>query len=114
MAWFDPPLHKPGNKKCPSCGNSVRRESMGYLWSTRYCTQCGAALRHDLARFFMGLVLIAPLVAVWVWCIWDETVWPLWARCLSFVVYLLALGLNWWWFPSISLREKAPSKPRSS
>ena len=112
MAWFDPPLHKLGNKKCPSCGSPVR-ESMGYLWSTRYCTQCGSALRHDLGRFFVGLVLIAPLLAAWVWSI-DETVLPWWAHFLSFAGYLLALGLNWWWFPSVRLREKVPSKPRSS
>ena len=114
MALFDPPLYKPGNKECPSCGSPVRRESMGYLWSTRYCTQCGSALGHDIARFFAGLVLIAPLVAVWVWCIWDEAVWPLWARLLSFAGYLFALGLNVWWFPSVNLREKAALKPRSS
>jgi uncharacterized protein (DUF983 family) len=113
MAWLDQPLYKPGNKKCPSCGNPVRRESMGYLWSTRYCTQCGAALRHDLPRFFMGLVLIAPLLAAWIWSIFDETVLPRWGKLLFLLGYFLALGLNWWWFPSIKLREKVPSKPRS-
>ena len=114
MAWFDPPLYKPGNKRCPSCGSPVRRESMGYLWSTRYCTQCGAALRHDIGRFFVGLVLIAPLLAAWTWSILDATVWPPWAHILSFAGYLLALALNWCWFPSVRLREKAPLKPRSS
>ncbi len=114
MAWFDPPLHKPGNKKCPSCGSPVRRESMGYLWSTRYCGQCGSALRHDLRRFFMGLVLIAPLLAAYLWSIFDETVLPPWAHFLSFAGYLLALGLHWWWFPSVRLREKASSKACTS
>ena len=111
MALFDPPLNKPGNKKCPNCGSPVKRESMGPLWSTRYCTQCGSALRHDIGRFVAGLVLIAPLLAVWVWCLLDEAVWPLWADFLSFAGYLLAVGLNWLWFPSVRLREKAPAKP---
>ena len=113
MAWFDPPLYKPGNRRCPNCANPVRRESMGYLWSTRYCTQCGSTLRHDIGRFFAGLVLVAPLLAVWVWCIWENA-WQSWADFLSFVSYLLALGLNLWWFPSTKLREKAALKPRSS
>jgi uncharacterized protein (DUF983 family) len=114
MALFNPPLCKPGNRKCPSCGNSVRRNSMGYLWSTRYCTQCGVALRHDIARFFAGLVVIAPIIAVWVWSIWDSAVLPRWAHFLPFVGYLLSLGLNWWWFPSIKLREKATLKNTDS
>jgi uncharacterized protein (DUF983 family) len=113
MGLFDAPLYKPGNKKCPSCGNRVRRESMGYLWSTRYCTQCGAALRHDIARFFAGLAVITLLLGVWAWSIWDTTVLPRWAHPLPFVGYLLALGLNLWWFPSVKLREKAALKPRS-
>jgi len=113
MALFDPPLYRPGNKKCPNCGSPVKRESMGPLWSTRYCTQCGSALRHDIGRFAAGLVLIAPLLAVWVWGIWDETMWPLWARLLSLAGYLLGLGLNVWWFPSVKLREKSALKPRS-
>jgi uncharacterized protein (DUF983 family) len=108
MAWFDPPLYKPGNKKCPSCGNPVRRESMGYLWSTRYCTQCGVALRHDIGRVFVGLVLVAPLLAAWAWSIWDESLLPGWSHLLLLAGYLLALVLNMWWFPSIKLREKAP------
>jgi len=113
MAWFDPPLYKPGNKKCPSCGSPVRRESMGYLWSTRYCTQCESALRHDLGRFFAGLVLVAPLLAAWAWSIWDESLLPWWVHLLLLAGYLLALVLNMWWFPSIKLRERADAQPLS-
>jgi uncharacterized protein (DUF983 family) len=114
MAWFDPPLHKPGNKQCPSCGSPVRRESMGYLWSTRYCTQCGAALRHDIGRAIVGLVLIAPLLAAYLWSIFDETVFPWWGTVLFLLGYLLLIIFNQWWFVSVRLREKAPLKPRSS
>jgi uncharacterized protein (DUF983 family) len=114
MALFDPPLYKPGNKKCPNCGSPVKRESMGPLWSTRYCTQCGSALRHDIGRAVVGMVLIAPLIAAWVWSIVDETLLPRWGNLLFCLGYLLALGLNLWWFPSIKMREKVPSKPRSS
>ena len=111
MALFETPLYKPGNWKCPGCSAPVKRDSMGYLWSTRYCGQCGSALKHDVARFVAGLILIAPLLAVWIWSIWDVSVLPRWARFLPFAGYLLAVGLNWWWFPSIRLREKVPSKP---
>ncbi len=38
---------------------------------------------------------------------WDESLLPWWAHLLLLAGYLLALGLNMWWFPSIKLREKA-------
>jgi uncharacterized protein (DUF983 family) len=113
-AAFNPPLYKPGNKRCPSCGSPVRRESIGYLWSTRYCTQCGAALRHDIGRAIVGLVLIAPLLAAYLWSIFDETVFPWWGTVLFLLGYLLLIIFNQWWFVSVKLREKAPLKPRSS
>ena len=107
----DPPLYRPGNKKCPNCGSPVRRESMGYLWSTRYCTQCGAALRHDVSRFFVGLVLTAPLLAAWVWSIFDETLLPRWVRLLFPFGFILFLLFEQWWSFSVRLREKAALKP---
>jgi len=114
---FAPPFYKPGNKKCPNCGSPIRRESMAYLWSTRHCTQCGVALRWDVWRAIIGMVLVVALFgafcAVWIRAVFDDSglrwVWFLW-----FPAYFLILPFHQWWFFSIRLREKAPLNTRSS
>jgi len=116
-ASFDPPFYKPGNKRCPNCHSPVRPESLGYPWSTRYCTQCGAALRHDARRRNMGLVLTVVLAvalsAICIWSIFDEALLPRWVQPLLFFYCIPLIVFNQWWFVSVRLREKAPSKPRS-
>jgi len=114
---FAPPFYKPGNKKCPNCGSPIRRESMAYLWSTRHCTQCGVALRWDVWRAIIGMVLVVALFgafcAVWIRAVFDDSglrwVWFLW-----FPAYFLIPAFHQWWFFSIRLREKAPLNTRSS
>lgn len=113
---LDPPFYKPGNKKCPNCGSPVRRESMAYLWSTRHCTQCGVALRWDVWRAIIGMVLVVALFgafsAVWIRAVFDDSVLH-WFCFLWFPAYFLILAFHQWWFFSIRLREKADLKPLS-
>jgi hypothetical protein len=114
----DPPFYKPGNKRCPNCSSPVRRESMGPFWSTRYCTQCGSALRQDPGRTIMGLVLTVALAvalsAVLIWSIFDETALPEWVRLLLSFYFIPLIVFHQWWFVSVRLREKAPLKPSCS
>lgn len=109
--WRNPPLHRPGNKRCPSCRAPVRQESMGYLWSTRYCTQCGVALRRNVRRAIVGMVpsaiLVAAFLAAILWRLFDWPESPWW-------VFLIVVPTSWlyswfyqWWFVSIKLDEKA-------
>jgi uncharacterized protein (DUF983 family) len=118
-AWRNPPLYKPGNKRCPSCRAPVRQESMGYLWSTRNCTQCGVALRHNVHRAIVGMVpsaiLIAALLAAILWRLFN------WRPESQWWVFFLMIPISWlyswfyqWWFVSIKLDEKAASNLRSS
>jgi len=112
----NPPLYKPGNKRCPNCSTPVRRESMSYLWSTRHCTQCGVALRWDTWRAIIGIVLIAALIgafsAVWIQAVFDDSVLH-WFWFWWFPAYFLILAFHQWWFFSIRLRERADSQPLS-
>ena len=118
MAWFDPPLYKPGNHKCPNCGHPqgwncyFQSRRWGPLGSWR-CSKCQSALRLDGWRYLLGF--LGPVIAVLTFLVFALTM-PVWPSWLVFVVVLALVvfgGFNYWW--SLSVRLKGtPEQPQSS
>lgn len=111
MAWFNPPLNKRGNKKCPNCGELVPWMRL-YVWSWHQwnCRRCGSILTKDGARFLTGAFLIVfPFILVWsaVLVFWD---WPVWAMMLFCVGGLVVAELGAWWLDSVVLRRPAQAE----
>jgi ribosomal protein S27AE len=108
MAWFDPPLHKPGNKKCPSCGNPVWWASMwwGFNGSSAFlCSRCGAELKVAVIRSILGWFLCVAYYPLWFWILTLG-----WGWAISFLIYggILFFILVQWWFTSVRLSERVP------
>jgi len=115
MSWFNPPLYKPGNKKCPVCGERVSWIRV-YVWSGHQwnCPRCRSILAKDTGRLVTGVILLLlPFTLVWTAAsvFWD---WPLWV--------MISFGIPWWvwatalgglWFDSVVLRRagQAESTP---
>jgi hypothetical protein len=113
MAWFDPPLYNPGNKKCPSCGNPVGWTAMwwwAYGSSTYLCSRCGSELRVAIGRSILGWALSAAYYALWLWVL---TSGPEWAGLPFMYGGILLLVFTLWWFTSVGLSERVPLEQRA-
>ncbi|MDM8000794.1 MAG: hypothetical protein QUS33_12610, partial [Dehalococcoidia bacterium] len=62
MGWFNPPLHRPGNKSCPKCGQP---QGLGLLRTrvVQTCSRCGSSLTLDLRRLAAFPVLLIVIGA---------------------------------------------------
>ena len=96
MAWFDPPLYKPGNLTCPNCGKHQGWyrafgpwvwEGFDYRWE---CAGCQTVLNYDLSR---RLAILIPTILL------SVLIGVLWANSydeLSLVVFSWTfLGVCW-------------------
>lgn len=62
MAWFDPPLYKPRNKKCPNCGKGQWWHLFtGPFWSNWQCTNCQSILGFDHGRQQLAYLIWAAV-----------------------------------------------------
>jgi hypothetical protein len=113
MAWFDPPLYKPGNKRCPNCGHPLGwnrwwGSSIVRFWAGWRCTKCQSVLTFDVGRrIAWALLWIAVAIG---WWMTKPFSWPVILNGgFTFVIALLALfaatGLVWWWFESFKLKS---------
>ena len=100
MAWFDPPLYKPGNRKCPKCGQpqawKLLRASM-----VRTCSKCQSVLIPDYRRL---AAIPIPLTAIAIASIAVAVL--VHSDLLRFVGLLALLASSWlplWWLLSWKL-----------
>jgi hypothetical protein len=108
---FDPPLYKPGNKRCPNCGQHQGWNRAWGPWPLDFssyrgwkCTRCQTILRHDAARYLtIAWLVIAPLLVISGLLAesLDGTIW-IWFVFLIFPVAIVAK----WWAASIKRREE--------
>jgi hypothetical protein len=117
MAWFDPPLYKPGNHKCPNCGQPqgwncyFQSRRWGPLGSW-HCSKCQSALVLDVWRYLLGF--LGPVIAALTFLVFALTM-PVWPSWLVFVVVLALVvfgGFNYWWSMSVRLK-RTPKQPQS-
>lgn len=113
MAWFDPSLYKPGNKRCPKCGR-IQWGHLPYpgIFSLECtCARCHPALGADRHRF-----LLSSLCRIVLWCAYFIPIiylrpiaaWKVWA---GFAAFPGAMFLVSWWFESFKLRG-SPEEPK--
>lgn len=104
MAWFDPPLYKPGNRKCPKCGQP---QGWGLFQSrlAQVCPRCQSALTLDFRR-----LAVLPILLI-VFVIADIAVVLLVDSILSMVIGLLALLVASWFAPAWLASWKLKSAP---
>ena len=106
MAWFNLPLFKVGNRKCPNCGHAARWAlhlfGTGKDWD---CPKCHAGLRWDNVRKIPGVVIYVGMIAP-ILVFTSSGDLPIWA---FFLVLLLGPPVLLWWFDSIVLR-RAPEQ----
>ena len=107
MAWFEPPLYRPGNKKRPSCGHPQGWNGFWHsgLWEEWRCSKCQSALTQDYRRrsLFWGL----DIAAVFIWSAVDVFMnlsWPIGASIGLFILFII-LCLASWWFQSTRLKS---------
>jgi hypothetical protein len=113
MAWFNPPLYKPGNKKCPNCGQRVSWTLFWFgdlkwgnaVWTKWPCRRCQSVLGWDLGRRAIIVVPIGALVAVTI--AGATGTWPGWAKILLIAGWLVLALVWWWWFDSVVVRRPA-------
>jgi hypothetical protein len=106
---FDPPLYKPGIKRCPNCGQHQGWYRAFPLWAWLLypyewkCAKCQTTLRYDFGRYLViSWLVVAPLlviVGLLAESSPDGAIW-IWLACLVFALVLLA----WWWSASIRRR----------
>lgn len=107
MAWFDPPLYKPGNRKCPKCGQphawKLLQASM-----VRTCSKCQSVLILDYRRLAVLPIPLIPIIiaSIAVAVLVDSDL-------LRFVGLLALLASSWlplWWLLSWRLggTQEAP------
>ena len=114
MGWFDPPLHNPGNRRCPSCGNPVWWASVCWWWngsSAYLCSRCGSELRVAIGRSVLGWALCVGYYALWFWLL-DSGM----GYAVLPIVYggILFLAFTLWWFTSVGLSHRVPLEQRTS
>jgi hypothetical protein len=113
MAWFDPPLYKPGNHKCRKCGQSQGRMlSIFMVGRTKWrCPQCQSQLELDVGRALLAWPALAiPIMAIGLVLGFTGHILPGW---LVYPASLVMAVVDLWWFFSVKLKE-APGQPQSS
>ena len=104
MAWFNPPLYKHGNKKCPNCGERVAWLRLWvWSWGQWNCRSCRSILAKDGVRLIPGWFLLVPFIAVAATIeLWKQ---PLWVAALFWFGVVTVAAFAEWWLGSIVLRR---------
>lgn len=103
MAWFNPPLYKPGNKTCPSCGHHQGNYKFGQNRRKPWpCPECHSLLVYDRGRQVISWVLLVPFLLLMVMLFLYASVPVLVLGLVSSVVLSWMLG---WWLESYRLKE---------
>lgn len=111
MAWFDPPLYKPGNRRCPKCGQpqawKLLRASM-----VRTCSKCQSVLIPDYRRLAaLPIPLTATIIAsIAVAVLVDSELW----RLVGLLALLVAPWLCLWWLLSWRIRATTETPQATS
>jgi len=106
MASFNPPLSKPGSKRCPCCGQT----QWGHLWnawflSEWHCSKCQSVLGLDVRRNLMGgLARVAVYLAILLPIILLRPV-PTWTFFVAIVTFAAMTAITVWWFDSVRLKS---------
>ena len=122
MAWFTPPLTKPGNHRCPNCHRGLLfHVSWGSSWR---CPKCQSLLRWDWRRHVAAcllafLVYCADTAAITLWPHRPEDSVPVTGLVGILTVAIVTVLFIFWWMASISPVEEqgpahslpAPDKP---
>lgn len=109
MAWYDPPLYKPGNKRCPRCGKYQWRPLLGAgLWARWNCPMCHTVLALDRLRFFISWLLWAAVLAMFLFVIPGPR--PASALWIHVVAWLVLSVLIFEWGQSVRLKS-IPERP---
>lgn len=105
----NPPLYKPANKRCPSCGKyqGFRRSLRPFIWDPLEwtCAQCRAVLTYDFGRMLLWQILLSLAacgIAVLAGIAFGES-------AIYIVVFLLPPIL--WWSASIKLKTPPRGVP---
>jgi hypothetical protein len=106
MAWFNPPLNKRGNKRCPDCGKTQWGHLLnGWFMSEWHCSECQAVLGVDGWRYLLsGLARVAVYSAILLSIILLRPV-PTWTFLAAFVAFVAMTALIAWWFDSVKLKS---------
>jgi len=119
MAWFNPPLHKPGNHRCPRCGE---RRWLWYCggWALQWrCPKCQSLLKWEKRRSVLAFLLYFPVYcAVFAAVVYGD-IHSVTGQVVTAVVAIAIITFIHWWLWSISLVEEkdpvdsspAPEKP---
>jgi len=105
MAWFNPPLHKPGHKKCPSCGhpqgwNCFWHSGLRAEWR---CSKCQSALTEDYRR--LAVIWGLGIAVLFGWSAILAFMDPSLPAVLVEAFSLLAITyLALWWLVSCKLK----------
>lgn len=96
MAWFDPPLYKPGNLRCPECGKHQGwyRAFGPWVWEGYHhdwkCAGCQTSLKYDLGR---RLAIVIPMIPL---SVLMAVLWPRPHEELSMILLSwILLGACW-------------------
>ena len=106
MALFDPPLYKPGNKKCPDCGHPQGWH--GFWRGEREewrCSNCQSVLIYDSRRrtlwwvLYFAIVMGFPVIPVMMDFMWQ-------AIAVQAAAVAVIVLFAWWWLQSCRRRPE--------
>src|SRR4030042_1604021 len=100
MAWFNPPLNKRGNRKCPNCGEPVSWTRLSWAWAKWSCPECQSVMGIDLGRRAVQAIVVGLPFAL-VLSLGSIHTWPGWAQKSFFAGWVVLFLLAWWWFHSV-------------
>ena len=116
MAWFTPPLTKPGVHECPLCGDKPWPWRRGFWVSEWRCPNCQSSLKWEKSRYYVAVFLTFLVncadTAVIVW--WPHRPGdgiPDTALVGILAVAIAIVLLIFWWMASISLVEEPADSP---
>ena len=114
MAWFNPPLCKPGNKRCPSCGQTQWDHVLNnWFYSKWHCSRCQSVLRLDVRRKLMGsLACAAGYSAILFPILLMRPLAPAWTLFPAIIAFVGMAVLTVWWFESVNLKSTS-GQPQS-
>ncbi len=105
MAWFDPPLHRPGNQRCPNCGQPQRWTVALALHDEWACRACNSPLtldprRKEAARAVLIAAACAAGAALAIFTDWGKI-----SILFAAPIFILLLMPMWYWAASVRLKS---------
>lgn len=116
MAWFSPPLYKPGIHKCPRCGDRPWPWRRGAWVSEWRCPNCQSLLKWERSRYYAAfflcfLVNCADTAAIVWWPHRPEDRIPVTGLVGILAIASVIVFFIFWWMASISLVEEPVDSP---